>query len=351
MEKKKKVFIFLVVILFIFCNFLAIVYADENKGKIDFFSANKTEVTIGETVELKIDLDKISFDNFNFVLSTDVANININDIYTDNNNLDTEINDDNELSITVDKTKTNVNQIKLFYKIPEDVKIGDQINLTAEISRINVEENTENEINNEIVVNQVLNEVINNNESNQEENQINQIVLTIVEEGNNDDNEELGNKDENKDETMNNQQEDFNNEPNSNKENNSQKIENANLSNNEVNQYSNKTSIVSNMSVTSQNSKSSETVVTYNGSQNNYLENLIVDGYELNNSFTKENSTYFVSVDEDTTSIDVSAEAEEDLATVCIYGNDNLKEGINKVLISVTSESGEVRNYRIYVEK
>lgn len=346
MGKKKKVFIFLVIILFIFCNFLAIVYADENKVQIDFFSANKTEVTIGETVELKIDLDKISFDNFNFVLSTDFANINVKDIYTDDTNLDTNIND-NELSITIDKTKTNVNQIKLFYKIPEDVKIGDQINLTAEISRINVEENTENEINNEIVVNQVLNEVINNNESNQEENQINQIVLTIVDESNDFENEDFGNKDEN----MNNQQEDFNNEPNSNKENNNQKTENVNLSNNEVSQDLNKTSTVSNMSVTSQNSKSSEIVVSYNGSQNNYLESITVEGYELNNNFTKENSTYFISVDEDTTSVDVSAEAEEDSATVCIYGNENLQEGVNKVLISVTSESGEVRTYRIYVEK
>ena len=36
---------------------------------------------------------------------------------------------------------------------------------------------------------------------------------------------------------------------------------------------------------------------------------------------------------------------------VTISGNTNLKVGINKVLITVTSESGLIRNYRIYVTR
>ena len=99
-------------------------------------------------------------------------------------------------------------------------------------------------------------------------------------------------------------------------------------------------------------SSNTQTVnVTYNGSDNNYLSELSVDGYTLNKEFSKENSTYFLTVENEIESLDVLAVVEDDTATKCIYGNENLKEGTNKILISVTAENGNVRNYRIYVTK
>ena len=91
--------------------------------------------------------------------------------------------------------------------------------------------------------------------------------------------------------------------------------------------------------------------VTYNGSDNNYLKKLVVSNYELNREFSKENTTYFVTIENDINKLNIKATAQDEDAIVCVYGNENLKEGTNKILISVTAENGNVRNYRIYVTK
>ena len=44
------------------------------------------------------------------------------------------------------------------------------------------------------------------------------------------------------------------------------------------------------------------------------------------------------------------AKAQDDDATVVISGAKKLKSGRNKILITVTSESGTVRTYRIYAD-
>ena len=49
--------------------------------------------------------------------------------------------------------------------------------------------------------------------------------------------------------------------------------------------------------------------------------------------------------------ININAIAEDDSAKVTVYGNNNIKSGKNKVLISVTSENGNVRFYRVFVNK
>lgn len=43
--------------------------------------------------------------------------------------------------------------------------------------------------------------------------------------------------------------------------------------------------------------------------------------------------------------------AEVSDAIVTIYGNTDLQDGKNKIIISVTAVDGSVRNYRIYVTK
>ena len=104
------------------------------------------------------------------------------------------------------------------------------------------------------------------------------------------------------------------------------------------------------VSITNSNMSIQETV-TYNGSDNNYLSELCINGYTLNKEFSKDNSTYFVTVENDVSFLDITEMAENSSSIVCVYGNESLSEGTNKILISVTAENGNVRNYRIYVTK
>ena len=90
---------------------------------------------------------------------------------------------------------------------------------------------------------------------------------------------------------------------------------------------------------------------TYQGSNNNYLKSLEVSGLEFDSSFRKTTSDYFLTVDKNTNSVKVSAVAEDSTAIVTVYGNTNLKEGRNKVIINVTAEDGSVRTYRIFITK
>jgi hypothetical protein len=98
-----------------------------------------------------------------------------------------------------------------------------------------------------------------------------------------------------------------------------------------------------------QTSNTKVATAIYNGSNNNYLSSLEIEGVSLTSSFSKEKQTYFVTV-EDLETLTVSAVAEDDSSKVTITGTD-LKDGENKVLISVTAENGDVRYYRIFVTK
>ena len=91
--------------------------------------------------------------------------------------------------------------------------------------------------------------------------------------------------------------------------------------------------------------------VTYAGSWNNYLESLTVDGHEFTQTFNKTRGTYFMTADKTETSLDVTAEPDDDDATVVVTGDSELESGRNKVMVSVTAENGDVRVYRIYVDK
>ncbi|HMM07054.1 MAG TPA: cadherin-like beta sandwich domain-containing protein [Clostridiales bacterium] len=96
---------------------------------------------------------------------------------------------------------------------------------------------------------------------------------------------------------------------------------------------------------------SSAATVTYQGSYNNYLSSLAVTDYAFQTDFTKTNDTYFITVANDVSDITVSAVAEDDAAVVAVTGNDDLAVGVNKVLVSVTAENGNLRTYRIYVTR
>lgn len=94
-----------------------------------------------------------------------------------------------------------------------------------------------------------------------------------------------------------------------------------------------------------------DSATAYSGSANNYLKSLSVRGLDLSSGFHKTNTSYFLTVDAKTSNLTVSAKADDGKATVVVTGNTELKNGMNKVLISVTAENGAVRYYRIYVTK
>ncbi|MBQ9625399.1 MAG: hypothetical protein IJR47_04745, partial [Clostridia bacterium] len=95
--------------------------------------------------------------------------------------------------------------------------------------------------------------------------------------------------------------------------------------------------------------QSSANNAVYNGSGNNYLSTLEIEGISLNTNFNKENTTYFITV-QDKESLSINTVAEDENAKVYITGNSGLAKGDNKVLISVTAENGAVRHYRVFVK-
>ena len=136
-----------------------------------------------------------------------------------------------------------------------------------------------------------------------------------------------------------------------NTENNKQEIDNNQV----PNKNNGSSGAMPNISINNSNMQSGSisqvAKVVYKGSDNNYLSKLSVKGHTFNREFSKENTTYFITVENDVKKLNITATAQDDDAKVCIYGNDNLKEGTNKILITVTAENGNVRNYRIYVTK
>ncbi len=83
---------------------------------------------------------------------------------------------------------------------------------------------------------------------------------------------------------------------------------------------------------------------------NNWLKTLKVDGYSLTPTFDlKKDQTYSLIVNENAKTINVSATAVSKKAGVSGTGKISLKEGNNEVIITVTAEKGDIREYLINV--
>ena len=91
------------------------------------------------------------------------------------------------------------------------------------------------------------------------------------------------------------------------------------------------------------------TPVVYYYSSNNYLKILDIDGYEL--EFNRDVTDYQISVDSDVKSLDITAVAEDSRARVEITGNEGFKNGKNTVIIAVKAENGDIREYKLLVNK
>lgn len=301
-------------------------YAIDKIQEESFFEVSNTQVTKTENIEMTMNLEQIKYNKFIFELKSDE---NIGDIDVEEDQIEVE-KSNNEIVMEIDKQNNQLKNIALSYTIPDDKEIGDKIKFTATITNCENEEEAES-IEYEI-------EIIEKQETEDNKNEGN------TEKPEDDKNEENTNKPENNEED-NKKQED-------NKQNNISLPEN---NNSKTEQLSN-SGTINNMqkvvsTVTEKNSQNSTETVTYNGSNNNYLRELSIEGYSLNKDFSKENSTYFIEVENDVNTLNITANAEDETGTVCIYGNEDLEQGSNKILISVTAENGNVRNYRIYVTK
>lgn len=91
------------------------------------------------------------------------------------------------------------------------------------------------------------------------------------------------------------------------------------------------------------------TPVVYYYSSNNYLKTLEAKGYEI--KFDKDTLEYELSVKNDVKSLDITAIAEDSRSRVEITGNENFKTGKNTVIISVKAENGDVREYKLIVNR
>lgn len=67
------------------------------------------------------------------------------------------------------------------------------------------------------------------------------------------------------------------------------------------------------------------------------LDKLEITNGKLSPEFNKYNDTYTVKVTADVTSLDINYKTENDI-NIKVYGNDNLKEGENKIVISLNKE-------------
>lgn len=312
-------------------------YSYSGNASKQFFSISSEEVNAGETLEMTLNLNKIEYNKFECTLSTDLI---IEDIYENEDEVDLEI-ADGELKININKEELGIEQITLYYTIPEDVEADTIYTIAVTVTN---QENEEEQIASTVSV-----KVVDNNEENNKEDE---------QKDNNKDNENKDNNKQEEDSAKNNGREENNFEEINQMGNNTDKLRNDGAMVSKVSEEDSSSSKNGNLSqknsVTSSGGQSKadlQETVTYNGSDNNYLSSLVVNGYELNKTFNKESTTYFVTVDSSATTISIEATAEDNNATVCVSGADNLKTGTNKVLISVTSESGAVRTYRIYVIK
>ena len=79
------------------------------------------------------------------------------------------------------------------------------------------------------------------------------------------------------------------------------------------------------------------------------LARIRVAGKTLNPSFSKDIFDYSLTVENDVTSLVITAEPSDDSANVSVSGNKNFEEGINDVTITVTAENGGEAKYVIHV--
>ena len=322
-------------------------YAIVGSNNNNFLTVNTDKIGQKETLKIALDLNKIEYDKFKIVLNSNIDN---DKIHTNDNITIKEESDG--VVIEIDKTKLNLGTIEMSYVVPEETEINSKIQLSVKViveEEVEQQDDEENTIlvKQEKVVLEESNNIIvidNKDNTNIETEKQKQNTDTSKEQNNN---KEKNQKDSNKEQGENNKD---NTNKTSNSQNNNKTMASSNKStnNNKQNGISVNSISKNTNSGGAQSNKNVESAI-YNGSNNNYLKNLSVKNIELNTNFNKENTTYFISVT-NTSNLKITATAEDSTAKVVIIGNDSIKEGTNKILISVTAENGNTRYYRIFAK-
>ena len=86
-------------------------------------------------------------------------------------------------------------------------------------------------------------------------------------------------------------------------------------------------------------------------SSNVNLKSLDVSGYTLSPKFSKNTTSYSMTVNNAITGLNVTALAEDEKATVEVVGTNNWKVGVNNVKITVTAEDGSKKVYVVAVTR
>lgn len=104
-------------------------------------------------------------------------------------------------------------------------------------------------------------------------------------------------------------------------------------------------------SATKTATKSTSSSTTSTKSSNAYLSKLQINQEGLTPNFNKNKTSYAVTVGENVNDLKVTAVAEDSKSKVAISGNTGLKNGDNKVYITVTAQDGTKKVYIITVTK
>ncbi len=88
---------------------------------------------------------------------------------------------------------------------------------------------------------------------------------------------------------------------------------------------------------------------TADGSPNNKLSGLSVEGFSLTPTFSRDTTSYDLIVNSQVTDVRVNATAYSSDAVISGTGNISLQSGINEIRISVKAQNGDIREYVIRV--
>lgn len=94
------------------------------------------------------------------------------------------------------------------------------------------------------------------------------------------------------------------------------------------------------------NSSGNETI---NQNDNNNLSSLKIANYKIEPTFNKNTTNYVLKIEDNINEINVIAKAENSKATIVGDGKHKLKQGDNRIEVTVTSESGKDKTYTIKV--
>ena len=86
-------------------------------------------------------------------------------------------------------------------------------------------------------------------------------------------------------------------------------------------------------------------------SSNVNLSSLSIENFSFSPEFNKEIEKYFLSVNQDITSLEINTTTEDSKSKIEISGNESLEFGITPITIKVTAEDGTYKEYIIEVNK